>query len=155
MFTHGIIIIALFFIADIFKTRTDSSDLENFGGINNQAPVFSAFYLIILLASIGFPLTSSFTGEFLMISGLVKINLLTALIAGTSIILGAAYMFTSFKKTMLGESKLQSFADVSSRERIIFFFMVVFVFSVGLFPSVFLQATEKSAGLLAGLFSLI
>lgn len=155
MFSHGIVIIALFFVADILKTRTDSQELEALGGIKNQAPLFSAFYLIFLLASIGLPLTSGFTGEFLMITGMVKMSAWIAAFAGISIILGAAYMFISYKKAMLGEPVLASFADITLRERILFTCIVIFIFVVGLFPTYFLQATEKSAGLLTDLFRVV
>jgi NADH-quinone oxidoreductase subunit M len=155
LFAHGVIIIALFFVADVFKTRTDTQLLESLGGIKDQAPVFAGFYLVILLASIGFPLTSNFTGEFLMITGMVKYNIWIASAAGISIILSAAYMLVSFKKAMLGSTVLSDFLDVQLRERILFGCVIAFVFFVGVFPSVFLQATEKSADLLTGLFQLL
>jgi NADH-quinone oxidoreductase subunit M len=155
LFAHGVIIIALFFVADVFKTRTDTQLLESLGGIKAQAPIFAGFYLVILIASIGFPLTSNFTGEFLMITGMVKYNIWIASVAGISIILGAAYMLVSFKKAMLGSTVLSDFLDVQLRERILFGCVVAFVFFVGVFPSVFLQATEKSADLLTGLFQLL
>jgi NADH-quinone oxidoreductase subunit M len=153
MFAHGIIIMALFYVADVFKTRTDSQLIGSLGGIKSQAPAFSAFYFIVLLASIGFPLTSNFTGEFLMITGLVKANIWIAAVAGTSIILSAAYMLISFKKSMLGKTALASFADLSLREKILFSTIVLFIFAVGLFPSVFLKVTEVSSGLLISLFN--
>ena len=45
------------------------------GGFRTKAPVFAGVYLVVLLASIGIPLTSGFPGELLMITGLVKVNL--------------------------------------------------------------------------------
>jgi NADH-quinone oxidoreductase subunit M len=152
MFSHGILIIGLFFVADIFKTRTDSQMLDAFGGIKNLAPVFSAMYLIILLSSIGFPLTSGFTGEFLMITGITKLRLWIGALVGITIILSAGYMLVYYKKAMLGTTTLTEFQDLIPRERLLFALITLFIFYVGVFPTIFLSITEKSTGLLIQLF---
>jgi NADH-quinone oxidoreductase subunit M len=148
MFSHGITIIGLFFIADIFKTRTDSQWLSELGGVRSKAPVFAGLYLVVLLASIGLPLTSGFPGEFLMITGILKNNLVLAAIAGLSIILGAAYMLSSYRTSMLGELKVAAFTDLTGRERFVFAIIIGLIFLIGVFPSVFLATTEKTVGLL-------
>jgi len=155
MFSHGITIIALFFVADIFKTRTESQWLNDLGGFKVKAPVFAALYLVVLLASIGLPLTSGFPGEFLMIAGLLKNNLLIASIAGLSIILGAIYMLSSYKTTMLGELKPGNFTDLSGRERFVFAILIALVFFIGIFPSVFLKTTEFSVNMLVNFLDLV
>jgi NADH-quinone oxidoreductase subunit M len=152
MFSHGITIIALFFIADIFKIRTDFQLTVELGGYKTKAPVFAAFYLVVLFASIGLPLTSGFVGEFLMISGLTGFRIWFGAAAGLSIILGAVYMLNAYKSTMLGElkSKTSEFMDLNSREIIVLVFILVIVFIAGVFPTLFLSLTEKSVeGLLS------
>lgn len=146
MFSHGIILIAVFFIADIFKTRTDSQNLLNLGGYKNQAPVFAAFYLLILLASIGLPLTSGFVGEFLMISGLTGLNLWLGLFAGSSIILGAIYMLVAYRTAMLGESYevTNTFTDLKMREIVVFVCLTIIIFTVGIYPSFILKLSEAN-----------
>ncbi len=37
-FSHGIVIIALFFVADIFKMRTDSQEIVGYGRIQDKGP---------------------------------------------------------------------------------------------------------------------
>jgi NADH-quinone oxidoreductase subunit M len=154
MFSHGITIIGLFFVADVFKTRTDFQWIHNLGGFRAKAPVFATFYTIILLASIGLPLTSGFPGEFLMIAGLLKVNIWYAAFAGLSIILGATYMLVSYKATMLGELKGDSFADLNFRERFVFFIITILIFIIGLFPTIFLKTTEYSVKTLMESFNL-
>jgi len=146
MFSHGITIIAFFFVADIFKIRTDSQLIGDFPGYKSQAPVFSAFYLVVLFASIGLPLTSGFVGEFLMITGLTGLQIWFGFAAGLSIILGAVYMLTSYKSIMLGElkSELSVFADLNIREIIVFTVLLAIIFTAGIFPSFFLKISENS-----------
>jgi NADH-quinone oxidoreductase subunit M len=152
MFSHGITIIALFFMADIIKMRTDSQWLPDMGGFRSKAPVFAALYLIILLASVGFPLTSGFPGELLMITGLVRINLWLAVLTGFGLILGAVYMLVSYKSAMLGATSSLPFFDLNAREKLIFAILIALIFLIGIFPSVFLKTTENSVNMLVNLF---
>jgi NADH-quinone oxidoreductase subunit M len=152
MFAHGIAIIALFFVADIFKIRTDSQWLPDMGGFQAKAPVFAALYLVILLASVGFPLTSGFPGELLIIIGLVKISLWLAILAGLTLILGVVYMLLAYKSAMLGGTNSSTFADLNARERFVFAILVVLIFLIGIFPTVFLRTTQNSVDMLGRLF---
>jgi NADH-quinone oxidoreductase subunit M len=151
-FSHGIVIIALFFVADIFKMRTDSQELQDMGGFSAKAPVFAGVYLVVLLASIGIPLTSGFPGELLMITGLVKVNLWFAVLAGLGIVVGVVYMLVSYRKTMLGQPVELSFSDLDSREKFVFGVMIVLIFLIGIFPTQFLKTTESSVNILVSLF---
>jgi NADH-quinone oxidoreductase subunit M len=151
MFSHGIVIIGLFFVADIFKTRTDSQWLPDLGGYRTQAPLFGALYLIVLFASIGLPLTSGFPGELLMILGLAKYNLWLACLAGISFILGAVYMLVSYKSAMLGEPKAGEFSDLKARETIVFALLIGIIFFVGIFPDFLLKSTEIGVNQLVNL----
>jgi NADH-quinone oxidoreductase subunit M len=148
MFSHGITIIALFFVADIFKAKLNSQWLSDLGGLRSKAPVFAGIYLFILLGSIGLPLTSGFPGEFLMITGLVKTNIWIAATAGLSIILGAVYMLSSYRTAMLGELKTEGFTDLSVRERFVSGIIIFLILLIGILPSVFLETTESSVNAL-------
>jgi NADH-quinone oxidoreductase subunit M len=151
-FSHGIVIIALFFVADIFKMRTDSQELSEMGGFRTKAPVFAGIYLVVLLASIGIPLTSGFPGELLMITGLVKVNFIFAVLAGLGIIVGVVYMLVSYRTTMLGHSVQLPFSDLNLRERFVFAVIIGLIFLIGIFPTLFLKSTESSVNILVSLF---
>jgi NADH-quinone oxidoreductase subunit M len=151
MFSHGIVVIALFFVADIFKIRTDSQLLADMGGYRATAPVFAGVYLVVLLASIGLPLTSGFPGEFLMLTGLVKVNLCLAIFAALGILLGVVYMLVTYKTAMLGGATGNVFSDLNARESFVFAVIIGLIFLIGICPSVFLKATESSVNMLIGI----
>ena len=65
--SHGITIVALFYIAELMKEKTGTLEIEQMGGIKLQAPRLAILFLIVILGSIALPLTSGFIGEFLMI----------------------------------------------------------------------------------------
>jgi NADH-quinone oxidoreductase subunit M len=54
-------------------------------------PIFSILFLIFILANIGMPGTINFIGEFLVLLGVFKQNIVVAFLAGTSMVLGAIY----------------------------------------------------------------
>src|SRR5690606_33475329 len=74
MFSHGIVIVGLFFIVDIILSRTSTQEIASLGGIRNNAPVFNTVFIIILLGSVALPLTSGFVGEFLLIKSVFEYN---------------------------------------------------------------------------------
>ena len=49
--------------------RCHTRELAAYGGLAKLLPVYSVFFMILTLASIGLPTTSGFTGEFLVLLG--------------------------------------------------------------------------------------
>ncbi|REJ80981.1 MAG: NADH-quinone oxidoreductase subunit M [Bacteroidetes bacterium] len=146
MLSHGVSVVGLFFIADILFRRLNSDEMESMGGIRNMAPVFSTFFLIILLASIALPLTSGFVGEFLILNGLFQYKPLIAGLAGISVILGAVYMLNAFKKINLGteNKEIKSFDKLSRTEWLVLTPLVIMIFWIGIYPSYFLSLAEPA-----------
>ena len=146
MISHGINVVGLFFIADIIMSRTNTRNLNELGGIRNVAPTFATYFVIILLASVALPLTNGFIGEFLLINGLYQYNAWMAAVAGLTIILGAVYMLVAYKKISLGEkNKLtETFADLTSHEKIVMIPLVIMIFAIGIYPKPFLDIAEPS-----------
>jgi len=130
----------------------DDTEIADMGGFRTKAPVFAGLYLVVLLASIGIPLTSGFPGELLMITGLVKVGLGYAILAGLGIIVGVVYMLVSYRKTMLGQPVELPFSDLNSREKFVFAVMICLIFLIGIFPTLFLTTTESSVNILVSLF---
>lgn len=146
MLSHGINVVGMFFIAEIIMSRMKTRTMSELGGIRNVAPVFAAYFMIILLATVALPLTNGFVGEFLLISGIYRFNAWLAAIAGLTIILGAVYMLTSYQKISLGEkNKLtESFTDLTSTEKRVLIPLVVMIFWIGIYPKPFLDIAEPS-----------
>jgi NADH-quinone oxidoreductase subunit M len=56
-------------------------------------PVFGIFFFLFTMGNVGFPTTSNFIGEFLILIGIFIKNPFIALFAGFGIILSAVYSF--------------------------------------------------------------
>jgi NADH-quinone oxidoreductase subunit M len=124
--------------------------------------VYSVFFMILTLASVGLPTTSGFTGEFLVLLGAFKaawpphvlgqtsLPLVLAVVAVSGVVLGALYMLRFALSFLYGATKVphasaQGLADLSMREKSILGLIVVAVFALGLFPDEPMRKTELAA----------
>ncbi len=140
-FAHGINIIGLFYIAQIIYQRTHTFSIKELGGIWQKAPIFSAFSLVIVLASISMPLTNAFVGEFMLLNGIFQYHWIVALVASLAVILGAVYMLRMFQYAFLGKPNQQTenFKDVSVVECILLTIITLIIFITGIAPNLLLQ----------------
>ncbi|MEI6124178.1 MAG: NADH-quinone oxidoreductase subunit M [Bacteroidota bacterium] len=144
MLSHGVNVVGLFFCYEIIVRRTQTGNMTLLGGIASKAPVFSAFFMIIVLATIALPLTNSFVGEFLMLLGIFQYNPYLALIAGLTVVFSAIYMLQVFQRIMLGSTKpaTENFIDMSMSEIMVLVPIVILIFWMGIYPKMFLNIAE-------------
>lgn len=144
MIAHGVNVIGLFFIAEIFLQRRNTTQIDALGGIRSKAPVFASVFMIITFASIALPLTNGFIGEFLLLSSLYEYSYWFAAFAGLAVILGAVYMLRAYKNTMLGEDSSETFADLNASEKWVLFPIVGLILFFGIYPQFIFNLTDES-----------
>ncbi|MEP7320848.1 MAG: NADH-quinone oxidoreductase subunit M [Saprospiraceae bacterium] len=146
MVSHGIIVVALFYIAEILWRRTKTLEIADMGGIRLQSPFIASAFMITMLGSIALPLTSGFVGEFLLINSIFRWNAVAGILAGFSIILGATYMLRAYQKTMLGDVNTgqPSFEPLSIREKVILVLLGLLILLLGVFPSLIMNISEQA-----------
>ena len=155
MFSHGIVVFALFYIIEIIFERTDTRALANLGGIRNVAPVLATVFVIVMLGSVALPLTSGFVGEFLLINSLFQYQVWMGAISGLTIILGAVYMLKTFQRSMSGEVNhtLSGFADLTNHEKLVLYPVVILIVLIGIYPMPLLNISEASVENLLNIYS--
>src|SRR5690606_5087924 len=122
--SHRFVASALFFIIGMLYERYHSRLIMYYSGLTIVMPIFVIFFLFFTMANIAFPGTSSFIGEFLILSGVFKFNYIAGLLGGTGIILGGAYSLWVFNRISYGNLKLgflSSYSDLNLREVYILF----------------------------------
>ncbi|WP_276345785.1 NADH-quinone oxidoreductase subunit M [Daejeonella sp. JGW-45] len=146
MLNHGINVVGLFFIADIIIRRMNTRDLTLLGGIAKPAPALAAAFLIIVLGTVGLPLTNGFVGEFLLLMGVYNYNIYYSALAGLTIILGAVYMLRMYQKAMLGKTNhlTATFTDLDRTEKSVLFIISVLIIVIGVFPQPVLHISEAA-----------
>lgn len=152
MINHGLSTGLLFMLIGMIYERRHTRLIADYGGIKKQMPVFSMFFLIATLASVGLPGLNGFIGEFLILVGAFKSEVLGtgiyAMIAATGVILSAVYMLPMFQKVFLGEltnPKNKALTDLDFRETALATIMVVFIVWIGVAPKPFMKLSERSS----------
>jgi NADH-quinone oxidoreductase subunit M len=155
MFSHGIVVFALFYIIEIIFQRTDTRTLASLGGIRNVAPILTTVFVIVMLGSVALPLTSGFVGEFLLINSLFQYQAFMGAVAGLTIILGAVYMLKTFQRSMSGEvnNTLSGFTDLTNHEKLVLYPVVVLIVLLGVYPMPLLNLSEASVENLLTIYS--
>lgn len=156
MVVHGINIVGIFYIIDIIERSSGTRYLSELGGIASKAPVFSALSFIIILGSIAVPLTNGFPGEFLLLLSIYMYDPILGVIAGLTIILGAAYMLRVFQRSFMGEvsDHVAHFKPVSTVDIIALSFIVVLVLVLGIYPQFVFDLTANGSQYLTNLLEL-
>ena len=114
MLSHGVVAPALFFLTGVLYERYGSRILLNYGGLVTVMPIFGSFFFFFILANIGFPFTSNFIGELLVLVGTVSTNLLAGIVSAFSIVLPPIYSLWFFNRTFFGKlnKSLEGFGDM-------------------------------------------
>jgi len=146
MINHGIITGALFLCVGIVYDRTHSREISDYGGLASIMPVYAGLFMLFTLASIGLPGLNGFIGEFLIILGGFKANVLAAVVAATGIIIGAGYMLWLYQRVFFNEinQKLFPIKPMQFREAFTLIVLALFVLWIGIYPNTFLSFMHES-----------
>jgi NADH-quinone oxidoreductase subunit M len=146
MLNHGIEVVGLFFVWDIIERQLKTRDVSELGGISKVAPTLAILFLIIVLSSVGLPLTNGFIGEFLLLNGVYRYNIWMAVVAGLTIILGAVYMLRAYKNVMQGPTNAltATFTDVTLSEKLVLGIICALVIIIGVYPQPILHVSEAA-----------
>ncbi len=146
MMAHGINVVGLFYVCQILFRKFGNHDINAMGGLRLNAPLFAGLYLVIMLASVALPLTNAFPGEFMLLNAVYGVSPWICLFAGSGVILGAVYMFTSYQKVMLGElnGKTNTFTEIDNMDKWVLIPIVILIFALGIYPSFITNLSEQS-----------
>lgn len=137
MISHGFISGALFLCVGVMYDRLHSREIGDYGGVVNTMPQFAAFMMLFAMANTGLPGTSGFVGEFMVILASFQASFWVALVAATTLILGAAYTLWMYKRVIFGDianSNVAGLTDISPREKLILGLVAVPVLVFGIWP---------------------
>ncbi len=157
LFNHGIITAALFMLAGTIKHSAGTRDIPKLTGLGAQIPKFSLVLMISFFASLGLPGMNSFVSEFMVFTGaytggpvqpfrsLVLIPLLAIVITG-------AYYVWTMQKMVFGSSNpaLGPLHDLKRNEVVVYSILIVMMFAVGFFPSLWLGMIWNPSEFLTG-----
>lgn len=141
MVAHGFSAVGLFYVAKIIFDKTGSRNLQDLGGMAKRAPKLATLFLVVLLGSVGLPLTNGFVGEFLMLKSVFDFNTGLGILATTSIILGAVYLLRLYQKTMFGPATAftENIEDIGAKELMVLVPIALIIIITGVLPNGLLE----------------
>jgi NADH-quinone oxidoreductase subunit M len=152
MINHGLSTGALFLLVGMIYERTHTRKISDYGGIAKVVPFFSFAFLFTSLSSIGLPGLNGFVGEFLILVGSFKSDVLGSwwftVFAATGVIFAAVYLLWMYKRVVFGtitNPKMNELTDLNLREKLVLIPIFIFIIWIGIYPSTFLNLSDKAS----------
>src|SRR3954447_4398168 len=146
---HGISTGALFLLVGMAYERRHTREISAYGGLAAVMPVFATIFFVMTMSSIGLPVLNGFIGELLVLQGAFVVSRTWAALAGTGIVLGAAYMLWLYQRTMFGKvdnPANASLLDLNGREIATLIPLVALAIWIGIYPAPVLRRLDPSVG---------
>jgi NADH-quinone oxidoreductase subunit M len=141
MFNHGVVTAMLFLIVGVIYDRAHTRDMNAFGGLANQMPVYFGIMTVAFFAAIGLPGLNEFVSEFLSYLGAFAAYRWVAIFSSIGIVLTAGYMLWALQRVFLGQlpDKWKGLPDINGRELVALVPLMVVVILLGVLPSIMLH----------------
>ena len=153
MLNHGIVTGALFLFVGIQYEKTHRRLIADLGGLANHWPLYTVFFGVFTLSSLGLPGLNGFVGEFLVLLGAFSFNpptgpggLFWGPVAATGVILAAIYLLWMFQRVMFGPVReaYRALPDLSPLEVACALPLLILTVVMGVFPQPFIAIIEPS-----------
>ncbi len=107
MFNHGTITAMLFLIVGVIYDRAHTRDIDDFGGLATQMPIYTGFVTLHSLLQLVLPGLSGFISESFVFLGAFSFDTIRVItvISTLGILLGAGYMLWTMQRVYLGTLK--------------------------------------------------
>ncbi len=157
MFNHGLITAMLFTLVGVVYDRVHTRDIDKFGGLATEMPLYSAFVGFAFMASLGLPGLSGFWGEAMTFIGAFPRYRLLTVLAATGVIITAAYHLWALQRMFLGKFKEEwrqnkylaayggKFPEINKRELATLAPLAVLVLVLGFWPRPLLNLIDKGS----------
>ncbi len=156
MISHGIVSGALFLCVGVIYDRMHTREIAAYGGLVERMPQYAFAFMVFTMANVGLPGTSGFVGEFLTMIGVFQINTWVAFFAAFGVIFSAGYALWLYRRVIFGaltKDTLRSILDLSTREKVVLYPLIVLTVVFGFYPSPILDTTASAVDNLVAHYS--
>jgi NADH-quinone oxidoreductase subunit M len=147
MLSHGLSTGALFLLVGMIYERRHTRRIDDFGGLWQPLPVFSACFMLVTFASIGLPGLNGFVGEFLILLGAFEDHPAMAAATASGIVFGAIAMLWMYRRVFFGpltRAENHGLADLGTREVVLLAPILFLLLWMGLYPRPFLMRMKPA-----------
>jgi NADH-quinone oxidoreductase subunit M len=152
MLNHGLVTGALFLFVGIQYEKTHRRLIADLGGLANTWPLYTTFFGVFTLSSLGLPGLNGFIGEFLVLLGTFRFSgvplggLFWGPLAAIGVILAAVYLLWMFQRVMYGPVReaYRALPDMSALEIACAVPLLLLTVLLGVLPQPFIAIIEPS-----------
>jgi NADH-quinone oxidoreductase subunit M len=147
MVNHGFSTGALFLVMGYLVSRRGSKRIADFGGVQKIAPILAGVFLVSGLSGLALPGMSTFTSEFLVLTGAYSVNPTAAILATVGIVLAAVYILWPYQRMMTGEPSKEveeTVTEISRRELVAVAPLIAILIALGFVPQVALNVINPA-----------
>ena len=144
---HGFVSPALFIcVGGVIYERTGTRIINHIRGLVTYMPVFTILFFIFTLCNTGIPLSLNFLGEQLSLIGIWERSPLVSILGATGIVLSACYSIYLYNRISYGSYSphLKPLKDISRREFILLFSLLLPTIILGIYPNVVLDTLHAT-----------
>ncbi|MFN8396673.1 MAG: proton-conducting transporter membrane subunit, partial [Bacteroidia bacterium] len=151
MVNHGITTGALFLMVGMIYDRRHTRYIADFQGLARQIPIFTLFFMITVLASVGLPGLNGFVGEFMVLAGSFASGMVSdwwAVVAASGVIVAAVYLLWMFRRVMFGKldkEENMKVTDLTRNEIWVMIPLVLLMFYLGFNSGPMLKQIDNSS----------
>ncbi|WP_437722911.1 complex I subunit 4 family protein [Sorangium sp. So ce861] len=157
MFNHGLITAMLFTLVGVVYDRVHTRDIDKFGGLASEMPLYTAFVGFAFMASLGLPGLSGFWGEAMTFIGAFPRYRALTILAAVGVVLTAAYHLWALQRMFLGTFRASwrqskylepfggKFPEISGRELASIAPLAALVLLLGFWPRPLLSLIDRGA----------
>jgi NADH-quinone oxidoreductase subunit M len=150
MFNHGTVTAMLFLLVGVIYDRAHHRDIDGFGGLAQNMPVYTGIVTVAFFANLGLPGLSSFISEALSFLGAFSSSVfdlrIYTIIGTLGIVLVAGYMLWTLQRMFLGKlnPKYADLPEINRRELFTLVPLAAIVIYLGIYPATILNMMEVS-----------
>ena len=141
MFNHGTISAMLFILVGVIYDRAHHRQIDGFGGLAAQMPIYTGITALAFFAGLGLPGFSGFISEAMCFIGAFPVYRGIVIASTIGILLNAAYFLWAFQRIFFGELN-ETYKDLPEINRLELFTVVpllVITLFFGIYPAPFLD----------------
>src|SRR5216683_2672081 len=146
MFNHGTITAMLFILVGVIYDRAHHREINGFGGLAQQMPIYTAITGFAFFAGMGLPGLSAFISEALVLLGAWQAYPALTVVGASAVVLTAGYLLWTFQRIYLGplNEKYKNLPDLTLREAFTLVPLAIIVLILGVYPHAILDLLGAS-----------
>lgn len=143
---HAMATGGLFLLVGGMEYNIRIKDIRELGGIATQAPIFTVFFMIMLLCIVGLPGTNGFVSEFLIILGAFGYQPIAGVVSALTVLIAASFMFWMFQRAILQDTgnDIKKMRDLNGKDILGLLPLAVLIIAMGIYPDFFLYKIEPT-----------